>query len=404
MSKHTLISFLGKSKLNQQTGYRKANYDFGNGILKEVSFFGIGLTEVLKPHKLILIGTAGSMWDVFFDHHTPENEQVLNLVDAVAESRVDESLLTSCEEEIGRMLGCEVKCLIIDYAGNEAEQIHLLSQIAEQLEEGEEISMDVTHSFRHLPMLALVAARFLNKIKNICANNIYYGALEMIDKETGTTPVITLGGMLKMLDWVDALATYQQNGDFSPVAQLFAAENEAEAAQNLKNAAFYENTNQIAKARKPLQDFRKQQINKPLIYLFMPILQNRTQWVEQPRYADRQQYMAEHYLQQRDYLRAAILAQEALISRLVQQQGNKDPQNYAFRKVEKENLDQDIKDRNANKKKITPAQQAYIDLRDIRNALAHGARPHKADIQAAIDSEDRLKQTFQKILQEIKKL
>ena len=66
MSKHTLISFLGKSKLNQQTGYRKANYDFGNGILKEVSFFGIGLTEVLKPHKLILIGTAGSMWDVFF--------------------------------------------------------------------------------------------------------------------------------------------------------------------------------------------------------------------------------------------------------------------------------------------------------------------------------------------------
>lgn len=127
MSKHTLISFLGKSKLNQQTGYRKANYDFGNGILKEVSFFGIGLTEVLKPHKLILIGTAGSMWDVFFDHHTPENEQVLNLVDAVAESRVDESLLTSCEEEIGRMLGCEVKCLIIDYAGNEAEQIHLLS-------------------------------------------------------------------------------------------------------------------------------------------------------------------------------------------------------------------------------------------------------------------------------------
>ncbi len=138
MSKHTLISFLGKSKLNQQTGYRKANYDFGNGILKEVSFFGIGLTEVLKPHKLILIGTAGSMWDVFFDHHTPENEQVLNLVDAVAESRVDESLLTSCEEEIGRMLGCEVKCLIIDYAGNEAEQIHLLSQIAEQLEEGEE--------------------------------------------------------------------------------------------------------------------------------------------------------------------------------------------------------------------------------------------------------------------------
>lgn len=67
----TLISFLGKSASNAQTGYRTANYVFQPGFERKVPFFGMGLLEYLKPQKLILAGTAGSMWDVFLTTSKP---------------------------------------------------------------------------------------------------------------------------------------------------------------------------------------------------------------------------------------------------------------------------------------------------------------------------------------------
>ncbi|HRD94530.1 MAG TPA: TIGR02221 family CRISPR-associated protein, partial [Accumulibacter sp.] len=63
---NTLISFLGKGQPDQQTGYRTTNYRFDAGFSRAVPFFGLALTEYLKPDRLVLVGTAGSMWDVFF--------------------------------------------------------------------------------------------------------------------------------------------------------------------------------------------------------------------------------------------------------------------------------------------------------------------------------------------------
>ena len=62
----TLISLLGKNRADPQTGYRKANYSFEPDFSRTVSFFGLALLDYAKPDRLILAGTAGSMWDVFF--------------------------------------------------------------------------------------------------------------------------------------------------------------------------------------------------------------------------------------------------------------------------------------------------------------------------------------------------
>ena len=61
----TLISVLGKKK----NGYSMASYRFDNGVVRQVPFFGLALADHLKPQRLILLGTRGSMWDVFFDQH-----------------------------------------------------------------------------------------------------------------------------------------------------------------------------------------------------------------------------------------------------------------------------------------------------------------------------------------------
>ena len=88
---------------------------------------------------------------------------------------------------------------------------------------GENLSLDVTHGFRHLPMLALVAARYLARVVSVKVEELYYGALEMTTPD-GETPVLRLGGLLAMLDWVEALAPYDKDGDSGVFAPLLPAD------------------------------------------------------------------------------------------------------------------------------------------------------------------------------------
>lgn len=79
----TLISFLGGGK--QGGSYRTTDYKFSDGTLyKDKRYFGMVLTEEVKPDRLILLGTSGSMWDVFFeaglDDYQNEWEELTNAV------------------------------------------------------------------------------------------------------------------------------------------------------------------------------------------------------------------------------------------------------------------------------------------------------------------------------------
>ena len=56
----TLISFLGKGRY-EKDGYRTAKYRFDGAFAREVPFFGMALDDYLKPDRLILVGTSGSM-------------------------------------------------------------------------------------------------------------------------------------------------------------------------------------------------------------------------------------------------------------------------------------------------------------------------------------------------------
>lgn len=184
----TLISFLGKSRADASAGYRVANYRFAPNFARKVPFFGMALLEYAKPERLILVGTAGSMWDVFFDHQHTDDEATLVVSDAVDRATVTPELLRTHEEILTQRLGMPVQCLLIPYARDSAEQAAVLSELAVVLQPSEEIILDVTHGFRHLPMLALVAARYLTHVRGVRVQELYYGALEMTNAETGETP------------------------------------------------------------------------------------------------------------------------------------------------------------------------------------------------------------------------
>jgi CRISPR-associated Csx2 family protein len=222
MTINTLISFLGKGKADPQTGYRTATYRFDAGFSRRVPFFGMALTEYLKPDRLVLVGTAGSMWDVFFEREGTDDDAMLHLMAAVEAGQVDEEMLDLPRQELAQQLGIRVDCLLIPYARDATEQAEILRRLAGVVQPGENLSLDVTHGFRHLSMLALVAARYLSRVVGVKVEELYYGALEMTTPE-GETPVLRLGGLLAMLDWVDALAPYDKDGDSGVFAPLLRA-------------------------------------------------------------------------------------------------------------------------------------------------------------------------------------
>lgn len=249
----TLISLIGKSKADPQTGYRKAHYGFEPGFSRTASFFGLALLDYAKPERLILAGTAGtagSMWDVFFEHQHTDDETALALMDAVEKEAVTAQMLAIHEQRLSEKLGIPVQCLLISYARDEAEQTTILTDLADHLEPGEKIILDVTHGFRHLPMLALVAARYLARVRGVQVQEVYYGALEMTDPVTRQTPVLRLSAMLHMLDWVDALAVYEHSGNYGVFAPLLQQDGmPAERANLLAQAAYFERSGNPVQAK-----------------------------------------------------------------------------------------------------------------------------------------------------------
>jgi len=82
--------------------------------------------------------------------------------------------------------------------------------VVNSLEENDEVIFDITHSFRSLPMLNLVALNYARVLKNICLRGIYYGAFETLGSpqdaqkiplENRIVPIFDLTPYTILLDW-----------------------------------------------------------------------------------------------------------------------------------------------------------------------------------------------------------
>lgn len=342
----------------------------------------MALAQKIKPTKVILLGTSGSMWDVFLENAGDNGmeEKWLDLSEAVDSKNVSPEHLQPFEDYLSQSLNAEVHCVLIPFAKNPKEQIEILSVLAENLDENEDVVIDVTHGFRHLPMLSLVAARFLKTVKKIDVQQIYYGAFEM--SSDNKTPVLELESLLTMLDWVDALSTFDKDGDYSVFAPLLQQQGMTDTdAKQLSQASFYERISNASQARQKIGTvFNKiQQIKTPIVDLFKPQLVQRLKWHKEQNRGLNEQHLAKEYLHRRDYLRAVVFAMEGMITAKTIQ-ANKDVDNYNDRESQRHHLKHDEK---------------FRTLTIIRNAVVHGKQEEKKKIKQILDDEQKLKQSLQ---------
>lgn len=247
--------------------------------------------------------------------------------------------------------------------------------------------IDVTHGFRHLPMLALVAARYLARVQQVQVQEVYYGALEMTPQQ-GETPVLKLGSMLQMLDWVESLASYEKDGDYGVFAPLLQRDGmDKQQTELLKKAAFFERTSNPVQARQKLGSVFEALSNHTgaLAQLFRDTLTRRISWFRKGNRADWEQSLADAYLERGDYLRAATYLYESYITRATLERGW-DSNNFNDRKqaYELERTDD------------------TRELEFIRNSMAHGLRPMDKHSTQNLKNQEALEKCLRRLRDSLK--
>ncbi len=219
-----LISSLGRGK-ETKGKYSDANYRIENEIYYEEKFIANALTKHFKIDKNIILGTSGSIWEVFYENLMESPDEVdgtfqLDLLEKSFANNIDKIDLKNLEEKLGN----KVKCFLIEFGKNDEELIknfHIIMGIMDKLEKGDEIYIDITHSFRSLSLYMFIILNYLQNIsnKNIQIQYISYGMMEATD-ENKITPVINLNLLYRAIEWIKAASDFKKFGDSEGICKL----------------------------------------------------------------------------------------------------------------------------------------------------------------------------------------
>lgn len=366
-----LISFLGRVPHKKGGGYEATVYEL-DGRQYQTTQFATALAEHYRVDTLRVLGTAGSMWDLFaaeLDSAVMATPAWEALSAAVSEDAVTQPLLDAMAEVLNLAGGrYQHEFRLMPYGLDEAEQVDTLRMMAEGLSAGDRLLLDVTHGLRHLPMLGLMSAFYVRLAAGAEVVGIHYAAFDR--KVDGVTPVMSLNGLMRLYDWVRALECFSKDGDYGGFADLLSAD--GLRGDLLAEAAFLERAAVAPNARRKLETFTAAagEPASPAGRLFLPLLMERIEWRKGKDRAAWEGRLARDYLARRDYLRAGQFAFESLISaRALANGADANDYDHARQTAERE-LEQQTRDG-----RLEPENPAnFITLKNLRNALSHGLR------------------------------
>lgn len=131
----------------------------------------------------------------------------------------------------GMDLKADVKPVLHVPVGNdEKEMWQIFQMVYDEIHEGDELYVDLTHAFRYQPMLVLVLTNYAKFLKNIKVMHISYGNYEaglqanaktVVDgREITLAPIVSLLQLSQLQDWTTAAADFLQNGYVDKMSAL----------------------------------------------------------------------------------------------------------------------------------------------------------------------------------------
>ncbi len=378
----TVVSFIGTgqkvSPQDKRSSYRTTTYRFtrpdGGEFLQTTSLFGTALIRFLQDigtpiDRWIVLGTSASIWSELnqtLSHPDEVVEQYCQLDDRVIARNVDAAVLQNWQQVLNaHSSSLDIRLFLTGEALAAESQQQIARALFENIPRGNDVAFDISHGFRHQPVIATFLISLMRWTHSIQRVSFYSGVFEA--RQGDMTPVLELPICQKLVDATEAAAILNVTGNYEPVARCLNRDAEL--------AWFWENTNQLGNARTQAQQLRNRTTDYADVVeaQLAALLNDRLQWSIRGTFADRVQQSANTAIQRSDYFRAIILCYEAILIRA----GNildstADPLNYQTR----QQAERDLFSR------LTGVdRELFCDLQHTRNACAHGTRSDRASVQ-----------------------
>ena len=397
-----LISFLGIGRLVKGTPkreYEPATYKIGETEYRK-SFVSLAIREHYNIDKLILIGTPRSMWEevynIYFHSNGEFDESIWTKIgEECAKKNHESKLEIPHKENIEQAMGGGSKVVLVRYGIN-AEEIRENSEIIlgldTYLNEGDELYVDITNSFRSLPLYIMNLLIYLRDVstKKVSIKGIYYGMLEAT-KEVGHTPIVDLSEVLNVNSWISGAYSFMEFGNAYKISSLIPKEYD-NVSQSLLKFSNTENLNHLVALQEQYANLKNLANNTdgwPLV-MQKVIPQVVNKYIEtvtiDPKgdhiTSDFQYKIAIWQQKRHNYLAAYSSLSEAVVTRcgelILRYNVNNDIINetvksYSFREAVKEYLKNTLRYSGPNSQKNVLKKWAILwdNVKNTRNALVH---------------------------------
>ena len=407
-----LITALGSGTYNKEKNekeYKPATYYVEEGHpLEKTELIASAIDEQWKMDKIIFIGTTGSMWSNVYKFYCENKGITMNdeYYDKLKNTELSANKDTPIEnleiEKFNATFDKKIKGIVIKYGVDNKENLenfHSIIEIEKEIEDGDEIFIDVTHSFRSMSFWLFLIMTYLRDVsnKNIDIKNITYGMFEA-PNEKKETPIVSLNLFVDILKWFKGASELKNYGNsYSILDELEKNLMDKEIKNEIENFSDTMNINYIDSIEESLKNFNtiKDKLNNlegPGKYIIPQVFKNFINTFELPnkeklsneekKYLLRAKLAKWHFNQKR-YSMAAININEAIVDFIM------DALNFP-------NIDTEIKTDKSRLAKIWLEQikevedeeikkygTMYIETRSIRNKIAHSL-DNKRDLKEDI--------------------
>ncbi len=344
MGKRVLISFLGtgapkiaKDGMRPMREYRRGDYVIDGVAYKGYSFMSAALTKHYVIDKILMVGTVRSMWEELYrwfhdaksEVKVEDSESLYNIYNEIGSyceaGSHDSELHIPRKQEIEEAMGNDSKVVLIKYGVTDEEirsNINSILKLQDYLDNNDELIVDITHSFRSLPIFIMNLLIYLQNVspKKITISHIHYGMFEA-SGEFGYSPVVDLKAMMDVQEWITGAYAFSMFGNTYKISKLLENENKS-VAPVLRNFSDVMNLNYLYPMQAETQKLSgiknkeyKTDLPKliiaPIVKQFVEEFQVRT---ERHRQSSFQLKLADWQYRHRKYGQAYLTSNDALIS------------------------------------------------------------------------------------------
>lgn len=194
MSK-TYISFLGLGSDKAEKSvfkYDPAIYEIGGKRSGTTEFVQVAEIQILGADKFdnCIIVTTQKSYDTHFG---------------------------SLQEQLENAGAINIEHIIISEDMSAEGQWQWFELILDHIEPGANLTIDLTHGYRSIPMIFSTAINFLQKSRGVILDAVYYGAY---DKDRKLVPIIDMKDFYVINEWAEAVSRLVEDADAQKLAEV----------------------------------------------------------------------------------------------------------------------------------------------------------------------------------------